>query len=129
LAISLVALLGLFAVSRWIPADFREWDFIDPTGGWGLRIWEGTLVAFLGLQLLLKPAPNPNRGIGKWLSFGLISVVVVGVADFILTSFWLQAEAVAGLDPNSFNIALRTSGAILTLFGFLASVRFFLTKF
>jgi pimeloyl-ACP methyl ester carboxylesterase len=126
LAFSLAALLVLLGFSLWLPFGYWQWGVVDLTGGWGWAVWESALIAFLALQYLSKRAPAGATG---WLSLVLILVIVFGVANLVLTSFFAEAVAFSELDPSRFAVAVRTAGAVLTFVGLVALIRFILTRF
>ncbi len=126
LAFSLVALLVLFFFSLWLPWGHWQWGAIDLTRGWGWAIWGCALIAFLVLQYLSKQAP---AGASSWLSLLLILASVIGVANLVLTSFFAEALEFSKLDASRFAVADRTAGVVLTFVGFVALIRFILTRF
>jgi pimeloyl-ACP methyl ester carboxylesterase len=122
LAFSLAALLVLLGFSLWLPSEYRQWHVTDFTDGWGYVLWGCSLIAFLALQYRSKPAPTLRNIIG-WLSLLLMLTSVSGVANFIFTSFFADMMAF------SEDVAWRTAGAVITLTGFAALLRFILKRF
>ncbi len=125
-AFSLTALLILFDFTLWLPVENWNWKVSNLTQGWGVYIWANSFVAFLLLQYFSKEAPTKIK---RWLSTLLICIITFGVANLVFTSFFHEVVEFAKLDTHYFAVAFRTTGAVFTLVGLLAFLRFILTRF